>query len=220
VPYNVSVILPDNLSSGYLQSEFINSGQTYTNNSYSKDPNLDNNRNTLIFGFEVRDSASRQIVNPRRIKVLYLSNDKEFDPSTTISINNFPSSSYIFDPEYNYEYTFNPLFFFDNTVTQGTMSAPSAGGSGLFKVYNWPLSANGGLSTVYMKAILEGPNGADIEYPMGYGIFDQILWEGQLPVNPDFPEIVSGKAGYTGKNSLLTFVSTPITLPPITKLTS
>jgi hypothetical protein len=207
VPYNVSVILPDNLSSGYLQSEFINSGQTYTNNSYSKDPNLDNNRNTLIFGFEVRDSASRQIVNPRRIKVLYLSNDKEFDPSTTISINNFPSSSYIFDPDYNYEYTFNPLFFFDNTVTQGTMSAPSAGGSGLFKVYNWPLSANGGLSTVYMKAILEGPNGADIEYPMGYGIFDQILWEGQLPVNPDFPEIVSGKAGYTGKNSLLTFVS-------------
>ena len=79
MPYNVSVILPDNLTSGYLQSEFINSGQTYTNNSYSKDPNLDNNRNTLIFGFEVRDSASRQIVNPRRIKVLYLSNDKEFD---------------------------------------------------------------------------------------------------------------------------------------------
>jgi hypothetical protein len=207
VPYNVSVILPDNLSSGYLQSEFINSGQTYTNNSYSKDPNLDNNRNTLIFGFEVRDSASRQIVNPRRIKVLYLSNDKEFDPATTISINNFPSSSYVFDPEYDYEYTFNPLFFFDNTVTQGTMSAPTAGGSGLFKVYNWPLSANGGLSTVYMKAILEGPNGTDIEYPMGYGVFDQILWEGQLPVNPDFPEIASGKSGFTGKNSLMVFVS-------------
>ena len=207
MPYNVSVILPDNLSSGYLQSEFINSGQTYTNNSYSKDPNLDNNRNTLIFGFEVRDSASRQIVNPRRIKVLYLSNDKEFDPATTIAINNFPSSSYVFDPDYDYEYTFNPLFFFDNTVNQGTMSAPTAGGTGLFKVYNWPLSANGGLSTVYMKAILEGPNGTDIEYPMGYGVFDQILWEGQIPVNPDFPEIASGKVGFTGKNSLLTFVS-------------
>jgi len=207
VPYNVSVILPDNLSSGYLQSEFINSGQTYTNNSYSKDPNLDNNRNTLIFGFEVRDSATRQIVNPRRIKVLYLSNDKEFDPASTIAINNFPSSSYVFDPDYNYEYTFDPLFFFDNTITQGTMSAPTAGGSGLFKIYNWPLSANGGLSTVYMKAILEGPNGTDIEYPMGYGVFDQIFWEGTLPVNPDFPEIASAKVGYTGKNSLLTFVS-------------
>ncbi len=207
MPYNVSVILPDNLTSGYLQSEFINSGQTYTNNSYSKDPNLDNNRNTLIFGFEVRDSASRQIVLPRRIKVLYLSNDKEFDPATTIAINNFPSSSYVFDPDYDYEYTFDPLFFFDNTVTQGTMSAPTAGGTGLFKIYNWPLSANGGLSTVYMKAILEGPNGSDIEYPMGYGVFDQILWEGQLPVNPDFPEISSGKVGYTGKNTLLTFVS-------------
>lgn len=207
MPYNVSVILPDNLSSGYLQSEFINSGQTYTNNSYSKDPNLDNNRNTLIFGFEVRDSATRQIAYPRRIKVLYLSNDKEFDSASTIAINNFPSSSYVFDPDFDYEYTFNPLFFFDNTVTQGTMSAPTAGGTGLFKVYNWPLSANGGLSTVYMKAILEGPNGTDIEYPMGYGVFDQILWEGQLPVNPDFPEITSGKVGFTGKNSLLTFVS-------------
>jgi hypothetical protein len=207
VPYNVSVILPDNLTSGYLQSEFINSGQTYTNNSFSKDPNLDNNKNTLVFGFEVRDIASRQIVFPRRIKILYLSNDKEFDPATTIAINNFPSSSYVFDPDYDYEYTFNPLFFFDNTLTQGTMSNPTAGGTGLFKIYNWPLSANGGLSTVYMKAILEGPNGSDIEYPMGYGIFDQILWEGQLPVNPDFPEITSGKVGYTGKNTLLTFVS-------------
>ena len=207
MPYNVSVILPDNLSSGYLQSEFINSGQTYTNNSFSKDPNLDNNRNTLIFGFEVRDSATRQIVYPKRIKVLYLSNDKEFDPATTIAINNFPSSSYDFEPDFNYEYTFNPLFFFDNTVSQGSMSAPVSGGTGLFKIYNWPLSANGGLSTVYMKAILEGPNGTDIEYPMGYGVFDQIFWEGQLPVNPDFPEIASGKVGYTGKNSLLTFVS-------------
>ena len=95
----------------------------------------------------------------------------------------------MFDPEYDYEYTFNPLFFFDNTLTQGTMSNPTAGGTGLFKIYNWPLSANGGLSTVYMKAILEGPNGSDIEYPMGYGVFDEIIWEGEIPVNPDFPEI-------------------------------
>ena len=36
------------------------------------------------------------------------------------------------------------------------MATPTAGGTGLFKVYNWPLSASGGLSTVYVKAILEG----------------------------------------------------------------
>ena len=207
MPYNVSIILPNNLTSGYLQSEFINLGQPYTSNSYSKDPTLDNNRNTLTFSFEVRDSGTRELTYLRRIKTLYLSNDPEFDPVATVAIQTWPSNSYVFDPTYDYEYTLNPLYFFDNTLTQGTMAAPTAGGTGLFKVYNWPLSASGGLSTVYMKAILEGPNGTDIEYPMGYGIFDQIRWEGVIPVNPDFPEIPSAKSGYVGKNTLLSFVS-------------
>jgi hypothetical protein len=87
------------------------------------------------------------------------------------------------------------------------MAAPTAGGTGLFKVYNWPLSASGGLSTVYLKAIIEGPDGSDIEYPLGYGIFDQILWEGEIPVNPSQPEIPSGKTGWVGKNTLLSFTS-------------
>lgn len=207
MPYNVTIILPNNLTSGYLQSEFINLGQPYTSNSYSKDPTLDNNRNTLTFSFEVRDSGTRELTYLRRIKTLYLSNDPEFDPVATVAIQNWPTSSYVFDPTYDYEYTLNPLYFFDNTLTQGTMATPTAGGTGLFKVYNWPLSASGGLSTVYMKAILEGPNGTDIEYPMGYGIFDQIRWEGEIPVNPDFPEIPSAKSGYVGKNTLLSFVS-------------
>ena len=207
MPYNVTIILPNNLTSGYLQSEFINLGQPYTSNSYSKDPTLDNNKNTLTFSFEVRDSGTRELTYLRRIKTLYLSNDPEFDPVATIAIQTWPSSSYVFDPAYDYEYTLNPLYFFDNTQTQGTMATPTAGGTGLFKVYNWPLSATGGLSTVYMKAILEGPNGTDIEYPMGYGIFDQIRWEGEIPVNPDFPEIPSAKSGFVGKNTLLSFVS-------------
>ena len=207
MPYNVSIILPNNLTSGYLQSEFINLGQPYSSNSYSKDPTLDNNRNTLTFSFEVRDSGTRELTYLRRIKTLYLSNDPEFDSNSTIAISNWPSVSYLYDPTYDYEYTLNPLYFFDNTLSQGTMATPTAGGTGLFKVYNWPLSASGGLSTVYMKAILEGPNGTDIEYPMGYGIFDQIRWEGQIPVNPDFPEIPSAKSGYVGKNTLLSFVS-------------
>ncbi len=206
MPYNVSIILPNNLTSGYLQSEFINLGQPYSSNSYSKDPTLDDNQNTLTFSFEVRDSGTRELTYLRRIKTLYLSNDPEFDPTSTIAITNWPSSSYVYDPDFDYEYTLNPLYFFDTTQTQGTMATPVAG-TGLFKVYNWPLSASGGLSTVYMKAILEGPNGSDIEYPMGYGIFDQIRWEGQIPVNPDFPEIPSAKAGYIGKNTLLSFVS-------------
>ncbi len=207
MPYNVSIILPNNLTSGYLQSEFINLGQPYSSNSYSKDPTLDNNKNTLTFSFEVRDSGTREITYLRRIKTLYLSNDPEFDSVATIAIQTWPSNTYVFDPTYDYEYTLNPLYFFDNTLNQGTMATPTAGGTGLFKVYNWPLSASGGLSTVYMKAILEGPNGTDIEYPMGYGIFDQIRWEGEIPVNPDFPEIPSAKSGYIGKNTLLSFAS-------------
>jgi hypothetical protein len=206
VPYNVSIILPNNLTSGYLQSEFINLGEPYSSNSYSKDPSLDDNQNTLTFSFEVRDSGTRELTYLRRIKTLYLSNDPEFDSTSTIAISNWPSNSYVYDPDYDYEYTLNPLYFFDTTLNQGTMAAPIAG-TGLFKVYNWPLSASGGLSTVYMKAVLEGPNGTNIEYPMGYGIFDQIRWEGQIPVNPDFPEIPSAKTGYTGKNTLLSFVS-------------
>ena len=207
MPYNVSIILPNNLTSGYLQSEFINLGEPYSSNLYSKDPTLDNNKNTLTFSFEVRDSGTRELTYLRRLKTLYLSNDPEFDSASTIAISNWPSVSYVYDPTYNYEYTLNPQYFFDTTQSQGTMSAPTAGGTGLFKVYNWPLSASGGLSTVYMKAILEGPNGTDIEYPMGYGIFDQIRWEGQIPVNPDFPEILSAKSGYVGKNTLLSFAS-------------
>jgi hypothetical protein len=206
VPYNVSIILPNNLTSGYLQSEFLNLGQPYSSNSYSKDPTLDDNQNTLTFSFEVRDSGTRELSYLRRIKTLYLSNDPEFDPTATVAISNWPSSSYVYDPDFDYEYTLNPLYFFDTTLSQGTMETPVAG-TGLFKVYNWPLSASGGLSTVYMKAVLEGPNGSDIEYPMGYGIFDQIRWEGQIPVNPDFPEIPSAKSGYVGKNTLLSFVS-------------
>jgi len=207
VPFDVTIILPSNLSSGYLQSEFINSGDTYTSNKYSKDPSLDNNKNTLTFSFEVRDKATRSLSTFTRIKALYLSNDQQFDQASTIAITNFPSTSYTYDTTFDYEYTFNPLYFFDRTQTQGTMAAPTAGGTGLFKVYNWPLSASGGLSTVYLKAIIEGPDGSDIEYPLGYGIFDQILWEGEIPVNPSQPEIPSGKTGWVGKNTLLSFSS-------------
>ena len=207
MPFDVTIILPSNLSSGYLQSEFINSGDTYTSNKYSKDPSLDNNKNTLTFSFEVRDKATRSLSTFTRIKALYLSNDQQFDPASTIAITNFPSTAYTFDNTFNYEYTFNPLYFFDRTLTQGSMSTPTAGGTGLFKVYNWPLSASGGLSTVYLKALLEGPNGEDIEYPQGYGVFDQILWEGEIPVNPTNPEIPSGKVGWVGKNTLVSFTS-------------
>ena len=206
MPFDVTIILPDNLTSGYLQSEFVNLGNSYSTNKFSQDPTLDDNKNTLTFGFEVRNNETRELSTLLRIKTLYLSNDKYFDPSATVAITNFPAFPTEFDATLNYIYTFNPLYFFDKTQTQ-EQSRTTEAGTGLFKIQNWPLSANGGLSTVYLKAILEGPNGADIEYPMGYGVFDEIIWEGEIPVNPDFPEIPGNKTGWIGKNTLLSFVS-------------
>ena len=146
MPFDVTIILPDNLTSGYLQSEFVNLGNSYSTNKFSQDPTLDNNKNTLTFGFEVRNNETRELSSLLRIKTLYLSNDKYFDPSATVAITNFPAFPTEFDSSLNYIYTFNPLYFFDKTQVQ-EQSRSTEAGTGLFKIQNWQLSANGGLST-------------------------------------------------------------------------
>jgi hypothetical protein len=204
MPFDVKIILPSSLKSSYLKSEFIAEGQTYTTNKFSKDPNLDLNRNSLVFTFELRDKTTRELVNLTRIKTLSISNDPNFEPSATFNIVNWPADPLTFSLSYDYSYTFNPAYFFDTTQTQGTMASPSAG-TGLFKIYNWPLSASGGLSTIYIKAILVGPGGGEAEYPSGYGVYDQIIWQGTIPVNPSYPQYLSIKDGWMGKNSLVGF---------------
>ena len=204
--FDVKIILPNNLKSGFLKSEFIDNGNLYSTNAFSNDPNLDNNRNTLTFTFELRDKSTRQLVTLKRIQSLYISNDPEFDASSTFTISNIPQLPDEYDQALNYIYDFNPEYFFDNTQSQELARSTEAG-TGLFKINNWPLSASGGLSTVYVKAIIEGPGGAIAEYPLGYGIFDQILWSGELPVNPDQPIYSAVKDGWTGKDSLFVFKS-------------
>ena len=204
--FDVKIILPNNLKSGFLKSEFIENGDLYSTNTFSNDPNLDNNRNTLTFTFELRDKSTRQLVTLKRIQSLYISNDPEFDASSTFTISNIPASPDEYDNTLNYIYNFNPEYFFDNTQAQ-ELSRSTESGTGLFKINNWPLSASGGLSTVYVKAIIEGPGGITAEYPLGYGIFDQILWSGEIPVNPDEPMYSSIKDGWVGKDSLFMFKS-------------
>ena len=204
--FDVKIILPNNLKSGFLKSEFIEDGSLYSTNTFSNDPNLDSNRNTLTFTFELRDKSTRQLVTLKRIQSLYLSNDPEFDASSTFTITNIPQDPDEYDPTLNYIYDFNPQYFFDSTQAQ-ELSRSTESGTGLFKINNWPLSASGGLSTVYVKAIIEGPGGATAEYPLGYGIFDQILWSGEIPVNPDQPMFSSVKDGWVGKDSLFVFKS-------------
>ena len=202
--FDVSVILPNNLRSGYLQSEFVASGIAYTTNKYSKDPNLDNNRNQLKLGFQLRDKNTRLLVDLIRVNALYVSNDPYFEPSSTVRINNWPPKPEEFNSEYNYVYDINASYFFDNTLSQGSFGGTVAG-TGLFIINNWALSANGGLSRVYLKAVVEGPGTQLVEYPNGYGIFDTIVWEGEIPTSPASPEFSSLKTGYIGENTIVNF---------------
>lgn len=204
--FDVTIILPNNLRSGYLQSEFVASGLAYTTNKFSFDPTLDTNRNQISLGFQLRNKTTRDLSDLARIKTLYLSNDPYFEPTSTITISNWPPNPELYDSTYNYIYDINANYFFDNSLSQGSFGGTESG-TGLFKVNNWALSANGGLSRVYLKAVIEAPNGQLVEYPNGYGIFDTIIWEGTLPTNPDKLEYSSLKSGYTGKSSIFNFKS-------------
>lgn len=202
--FDVSVILPNELRSGYLQSEFIASGLAYTTSFSSLDSAFDKNRNSLVFSFELRSKTTRDLLTLTRVKTLYLSNDPNFEPSSTIEIQNIPGLSTDYDSSTNYIVNLNPEYFFDNTANV-ELSRTTESGTGLFIINNWALSANGGLSRVYMKAIITGPGGADAEYPQGYGLFDTILWQGSYPVNPDNMTFSMMKDGWIGKNSVCIF---------------
>lgn len=202
--FDVSVILPSELRSGYLQSEFIASGLAYTSNYSSLDSTFDRNRNSLVFSFELRSKTTRDLVAMARVKTLYLSNDPDFEPSSTVEIQNIPGTSSEYDAATNYIVTLNPEYFFDSTQNV-ELSRSTEAGTGLFIIKNWALSANGGLSRVYMKAVITGPGGADAEYPSGYGLFDSILWQGSYPVNPSNSSFSTMKTGWIGKNSICVF---------------
>ncbi len=207
MPFDVKLLLPNNLTSDFLKGEFIGQGQAYNSNKFNNDPSLDLNRNTLVFSFELRDTNTRELVSLVRIKELSLSNDPEFEASSVVKIVNLPEDPLEFDSTKNYSYYLNPLYFFDKTLAQEiTPRLAPTSGSGLFYIYNWPLSATGGLSRVYMKALIEGPEGVTAEYPLDYGIYDEILWQGELPTSPDSPLFSTLKSGWIGKNSLLSFV--------------
>lgn len=201
---DVTVILPNNLRSGYLQSEFLSAGLAYTTNKYSLDANLDRNRNQISLGFELRDKTTRDVVSLRRINTLYISNDPYFEPSSTLTITNWPANPEAFSDTIDYTYNINANYFFDNTDSQGSFGS-TASGSGIFNINNWALSANGGLSKVFIKAILEGPSNQLVEYPNGYGIYDTLIWEGEIPLNPDKLEVSTLKTGWVGKNTQAIF---------------
>jgi len=198
--YLTKIILPNNLRSESLRAEFLELGQNYNNNHSSEDPFYDNNSTTLKFKFEVRDAETRSTVYElTSIKELLISNDSEFTETSTYRIVDFPASTY--DPALDYTITLNPGYFYGSGVSY---TSGSAAGTGYFIVENWPLSGNGGLCTVYIKAILY-VNDEEVTYPNSGGIFDQIYWAGEPPTTPTFNEYSLLKSGWTGSDSLITF---------------
>ena len=198
--YLTKIILPNNLRSESLRAEFLELGQNYNNNHSSEDPSYDWNLTNLKFKFEVRDAETRSTVYEiTSIKELLLSNDPEFTESSTYKITNFPSSTY--DPTLNYTISLDPYYFYGSN---GSHSSSTNSGTGYFIVQNWPLSGNGGLCTVYLKAILY-VNDEEVTYPNTGGIFDQIYWAGESPATPSFNEYSILKSGWTGSDSLVTF---------------
>jgi hypothetical protein len=200
--YLTKIILPNNLRSESLRAEFLELGQNYNNLHSSEDPLYDKNSTTLKFKFEVRDAETRStIYEITSIKELLISNDPEFTESSTFKITDFPSGTY--NPAVDYTLELNKEYFYDASLSQ-IASTDSTSGSGYFIIEKWPLSGNGGLCTVYIKAILY-VNDEEVTYPNTGGIFDQIYWAGELPATPSFNEYSALKSGWTGSDSLVTF---------------
>ena len=198
--YLTKIILPNNLRSESLRAEFLELGQNYNNNHSSEDPLYDNNSTTLKFKFEVRDAETRSTVYEiTSIKELLISNDPEFTETSTYRIANFPDSTY--DSTLDYTITLNSGYFYGSGTAH---TSGSAAGTGYFIVEGWPLSGNGGLCTVYIKAILY-VNDEEVTYPNTGGIFDQIYWAGEPPATPSLNEYSLLKSGWTGSDSLITF---------------
>ena len=190
----VKLILPANASNKYLRSTFVNNGNLYFTGQSNSEPVLDQNRNTLRFSFQLEDNATFQPVAFARLVSLQISNDFQFDPTATFTIidhNN--SSTYLpallntYDITKDYVVNLNPSYFFNTLNNTLETSREVVAGSGQFVVNNWPLSGNGGISTVYFKAIVQAVNGQESSYPNGYGGYDQIFWQSEKVSTPTVP---------------------------------
>ena len=110
--YSIKIVLPNDLRSEILRAEFLQLGENYVNNRSSEDSLYDRNKTTLKFKFEIRDVQTRSTVyTVTRIKTLYLSNDPEFNQSSTFVIDSFPSSAYDDTLDYTLELNQNFLLY-------------------------------------------------------------------------------------------------------------
>ncbi len=215
MPIDVKLVLPPNLNNIFINDDFVlNEGDTYFTGKLSLSPYVNQNKVTLTFGVSLVDTDLREPVDLKTIKTLQISNDPNFHANSTITISDWPYDSTAYDPITNNKVTgSNKNFIF--TIDQASFHNPqntSLGsrsvdntGSDLFIIENWPLSANGGLSTVYFKITAESTSGNIGNFPNSLGLFDQIYWQPETGVKPGVPKVVTRADGYTGKKTLFRF---------------
>lgn len=211
---NIRVVLPPNLKNTFLKNEVINDGKVYFTGKASLNPDYDNNRVRIQFGIELADSDLRQPVNLKTINWIKLSNDPDFTASSTITITDFPYASNDSNPLHivtgsnkNFIFNINPEAFFDPDNVPLELSREEEVGNDTFIINNWPLSANGGLSTVYYKIQVQSESGEQGSFPNGQGIYDQIFWQPESGTSPGKPSLITRAEGFTGRKSLWRFDS-------------
>lgn len=214
MPNAIRLVLPPNLNNTFLNNDFVlNEGENYFTGKLNLSPYIDNNKVTLKFGLELVDVENRDPVKLKTIKSIQLSNDQLFLPSSTITITDWPYDSTEYDPNVgnkvtgsnkNYIFDLDPVAFFDpDNTSLGARSEES--GNDLFIINNWPLSGNGGLSTVYFKIIAESISGDQSTYPNNMGVFDQIYWQPESGIRPGLPQIIARNPDYAGRKALWKF---------------
>ena len=197
------LILPDNLRSTYLRGDFIDDGNLYFTGRINSDYTQDTNQSTLTFGFQLADVITRDAVALDSILQLEISNDPNFNPSSVITIVDWPAGGG-YDPTLDYTVVLNTAWFFTPSGSPES-SRSTAPGNGYFYVQNWPLSSNGGLATVYFRAVVKAITGDQATYPDNYGIFDQIFWQSENPSTPGVPQIAAPQQAWTGRKTIWRF---------------
>ncbi|MBS1722319.1 MAG: hypothetical protein JSS66_04845 [Armatimonadetes bacterium] len=210
----VQILLPDNLGSSYLRADFVERGEIYsvdkTNpNSAYYTSDTSYNQHSLIIGFKLVDTETREEVPLSRLSLLKLSNDPEFSSSSTIQLVDWPEAPATFDSTKNYRRKLDPLYFTGESGNQyrsgWSGDGEEAGDgdfAGFFIIEGWPLSATGGLSTVYLQAeVLASGSSQVVTYPNGYGLYDQIFWQSERPGTPGLPTVLKADSGYTGRKT-------------------
>ena len=214
MPNAIRLVLPPNLNNTFLNNDFVlNEGENYFTGKLNLSPYIDNNKVTLKFGLELVDVENRDPVKLKTIKSIRLSNDPLFLPSSTITITDWPYDSTEYDPNIgnkvtgsnkNYIFDIDPVAFFDPDNTSLGARSEEAGND-LFIINNWPLSGNGGLSTVYFRIIAESIVGDQSTYPNNMGVFDQIYWQPESGIRPGLPQIIARNPDYAGRKALWKF---------------